>query len=119
MRFPRSAWHRELLELVGPLPTYISRGLWLETQLQCHRLRRSEAWLAASNATVVFEVEIEGRGVWCAARGGGWDGEVSGKRLYVVVANGRRVWRYSNGSTLSKANACETQKREGSGSTQR
>lgn len=60
MRFPRSAWYRSCWNWLV-LPTYISRGLWLETQLQCHRLRRSEAWLAARNATVVVATEIEDR----------------------------------------------------------
>jgi hypothetical protein len=38
--------------------------------------------LAASNATVVFKAEIESRAVCCAARGGGWDGKVSGKKRW-------------------------------------
>jgi hypothetical protein len=93
MRFPKSAWHRSCCWNWLVLPTYISRGLWLETQLQCDRLRRSEAWLAARNATVVVAGEIEDRAGGCA-RDGGWDGEVGGNRWWCSAqqAGDGRVW---------------------------
>lgn len=38
--------------------------------------------MATSSATVVVAAEIENRAGRCAAKGGGWDEEVSGKRQW-------------------------------------